>query len=79
MSASSFAPSSRPIRQARDVIPGGEGARKVRWAAGGRGKRGGARIIYFNLADEGAVYLVMIYAKPAKADATVREIKHAKH
>ena len=51
----------------------------MRWAAGGRGKRGGARIIYFNLADEGAVYLVMIYAKPAKADATVREIKHAKH
>lgn len=31
---------------AGDVIPGSGGARKLRWAAKGRGKRGGARIIY---------------------------------
>ena len=28
------------------VIPGAAGARKLRWAAKGKGKRGGARIIY---------------------------------
>lgn len=28
------------------VIPGAGGARKLRWAAKGKGKRGGARIIY---------------------------------
>ena len=31
---------------AGDVIPGAGGARKLRWAAKGKGKRGGARIIY---------------------------------
>ena len=36
-----------------DVIPGSDGARKVRWAVQGRGKRGGARVIYFNLLDDG--------------------------
>jgi mRNA-degrading endonuclease RelE of RelBE toxin-antitoxin system len=28
------------------VIPGSDGIRKIRWAAQGRGKRGGYRIIY---------------------------------
>lgn len=32
-----------------DLIPGSSGLRKVRWAASGRGKRGGARVIYYNL------------------------------
>ena len=32
---------------AGDEIPGTGGVRKVRFAASGRGKRGGARIIYF--------------------------------
>lgn len=39
--------------EAGDVIPGSGGCRKVRWAASGRGKRGGARVIYYNQLDEG--------------------------
>ena len=35
---------------AGDVIPGSGGVRKPRWAAKGKGKRGGARIIYLYLA-----------------------------
>lgn len=31
---------------AGDVIPGSGGVRKLRWAAKGKGRRGGARIIY---------------------------------
>ncbi len=31
-----------------DVIPGSGGCRKVRWGREGMGKRGGARVIYFN-------------------------------
>jgi len=31
---------------AGDVMPGSGGVRKPRWAAKGKGKRGGARIIY---------------------------------
>jgi hypothetical protein len=33
--------------EAGEVIPGAQGARKVRWQASGRGKRGGSRVIYF--------------------------------
>ena len=32
---------------ASDVIRGTRGLRKLRWAAPGRGKRGGARVIYY--------------------------------
>ena len=32
---------------AGDEIPGTGGVRKVRFAASGRGKRGGARVIYY--------------------------------
>lgn len=36
---------------AGDVIPGSGGCRKVRWSRAGMGKRGGARVIYFNVLD----------------------------
>ena len=32
---------------AGDLIPGAGGVRKLRWGLQGRGKRGGARVIYF--------------------------------
>jgi hypothetical protein len=32
---------------AGDLIPGTGGVRKLRWGLAGRGKRGGARVIYF--------------------------------
>jgi hypothetical protein len=52
------------------VIPGTGGARKARIALPGRGKRGGARVIYFVLTARGALYLLDIYAKNAKEDLT---------
>jgi len=33
--------------EAGPVIPGSGGVRKLRWAAPGRGKRGGYRVIYY--------------------------------
>jgi len=33
--------------KAGPVIPGSGGIRKLRWSASGRGKRGGARVIYY--------------------------------
>jgi len=51
---------------AGDVIPGSGGCRKVRWASSGRGKRGGARVIYFNARDQ-TIWLLIVYAK-AKFD-----------
>ncbi|MDO9386538.1 MAG: hypothetical protein Q7T65_07525 [Thiobacillus sp.] len=40
---------------AGDVIPGSGGCRKVRWTRPGMGKRGGARVIYFNRLESGEV------------------------
>ncbi len=52
---------------AGDVIPGSGGCRKVRWARSGMGKRGGARVIYFNRLECGEIWLLMVYVK-AKFD-----------
>ena len=49
--------------EAGDVIPGSGGCRKLRWAASGRGKRGGARVIYFLRLNSGEIVLVTMYAK----------------
>jgi hypothetical protein len=48
------------------MVPGSNGCRKVRWNRGGMGKRGGARVIYFN-ALEGRIWLLIVCAK-AKFD-----------
>jgi hypothetical protein len=52
---------------AGEVIPGASGIRKVRWARQGMGKRGGARVIYFNQLEHGEIVLLLVYAK-AKFD-----------
>jgi len=50
-----------------DVIPGTGGLRKVRWTRAGMGKRGGARVVYYNLLDDGEIWLLIAYSK-AKYD-----------
>lgn len=60
---------------AGDVIPGAGGARKLRWAAKGKGKRGGARIIYLYVMIATRVYLLRCYAKNVKMDLTADEKK----
>ena len=61
--------------EAGDVIPGAEGARKVRWSMPGKGKRGGARVIYFNLHADEIVLLVAVYAKADKANVLPKDIE----
>ena len=58
-----------------DVIPNAEGARKVRWGVKGSGKRGGTRIIYFNLSEQGVIELIYIYKKVKQANMTANDIK----
>jgi hypothetical protein len=58
-----------------DVIPGSGGARKLRWAAKGKGKRGGARIIYLYVVVAARIYLIRCYAKSSKADLTADDMK----
>ena len=53
---------------AGDEIPGTGGVRKVRFAASGRGKRGGARVIYYYLDETIPIYALLVYAKNVKTD-----------
>jgi hypothetical protein len=52
------------------VIAGTGGARKARAARGGRGKSGGARVIYYVVTRKGLLYLLDVYTKSAKEDLT---------
>lgn len=45
------------------VIRGSGGVRKIRWAAEGRGKRGGYRVIYFVRGDHGIIWMLTIFPK----------------
>ena len=63
---------------AGDVVPGSGGCRKVRWARPGMGKRGGARVVYFNRLSEGEIWLLAIYAKAVQSDIPPRLLKAIK-
>ena len=56
-----------------DLIRGGGGIRKVRYAAQGRGKSGGVRVIYYWAKDKEQVYMLMIYPKSKKDNLTAVE------
>lgn len=55
------------------VIAGAGGVRKLRWAAKGKGKRGGARVIYIYVVVAARIYLLRCYAKNVKIDLTIDE------
>jgi len=58
-----------------DVIPSSGGCRKVRWSIGGTGKRGGARIIYFNQLSHGEIWLLLIYTKKVTSNIPAHILK----
>jgi len=56
------------------LIKGGGGIRKTRVAIGSRGKRGGARVIYYWAVRKNVILLLYAYAKNALADLTPRQV-----
>ena len=60
---------------AGDLIRGGKGLRKLRWALPGRGKRGGARVIDYWRTSAGQIYLLYAYSKNAQADLNADQRK----
>jgi len=60
---------------AGDLIRGTGGLRKLRWAASGRGKRGGARVIYYLQASMDRIYLIYGYVKAVQEDLTPQQLK----
>lgn len=49
----------------------------MRFAASGRGKRGGARVIYYYLDETIPIYALLVYAKNVKTDMTPDEKRAA--
>lgn len=57
------------------IIPGAGGLRKLRWQLPGRGKRGGARIIYFWKMARARLYLLFLYPKNVRSDLTRAQLR----
>ena len=55
------------------VIPDSGGLRKIRWQKSGKGKRGGVRVIYFNLLQNGQILVLDLYEKSEKENLTTAE------
>lgn len=59
--------------EAGDVIRESGGLRKIRWSAGGKGKRGGARIIYYHVVSASQIRMLLIYKKGVVEDLTPKQ------
>ena len=57
------------------IIRGSGGLRKVRWAATGRGKRGGVRVIYYWAVDREIILMLLIYGKNERDDLTAEQLR----
>jgi hypothetical protein len=56
------------------LIKGGGGIRKIRMAFGARGKRGGARVIYYWAVRRDLILLLYAYPKSVSADLTPKQV-----
>ena len=59
--------------QSGDEIPGTGGVRKVRFAARGKGKSGGVRVIYYFFDEENPLYAIFLYGKNEQANLTPKQ------
>ncbi len=56
------------------LVKGGGGIRKIRVAVGSRGKRGGARVIYYWAVRRDVILLLYAYPKNVAADLTPKQV-----
>ena len=63
---------------AGDVIPGSGGCRKLRWAAKGHGKRGGARVIYYWITEDHRILFLDLYAENESENLSAAQLKALK-
>ncbi len=58
-----------------DLVKGGHGLRKLRIPLRGRGKRGGARVIYWFHSERYPAVLMTVFAKNEASDLSAEELK----
>jgi hypothetical protein len=56
-----------------DEIPGTGGVRKMRFAARGKGKSGGVRVIYYFFDEVNSLYAIFLYGKQEQANLTPQQ------
>jgi len=61
--------------EAGPVIPESGGLRKVRWSLPGRGKRGGARVIYYWKVAADKIFLLFSYPKNVRSDLSATQLR----
>jgi hypothetical protein len=59
--------------EAGEIIPETGGVRKIRWALAGRGKRGGARVVYYYDGERLPLFLLAAYGKNEKSNLSKAE------
>ena len=57
------------------VIKNSGGVRKVRWRAGGKGKSGGIRVIYYWAKADEQTFFLTLYGKGEKEDLSATDLK----
>lgn len=60
---------------AGDIIRGSGGVRKVRWAAGGKGKSGGVRVIYYWATADEQIFFLTLYGKGEKETLSSEDLR----
>ena len=65
--------------EAGDLIPGTKGLRKIRRPLTGRGKRAGARVIYYHVVSDHQILLLYAYGKNQQGDLTPTQAKQLAH
>ena len=60
------------------VVRGSGGLRKLRWYAGGHGKRGGIRVIYYWCVSQDILLLLFAYPKSERDELTPEQLRKLK-
>lgn len=57
------------------IMSGSGGIRKLRWSAGGHGKRGGLRVIYYWFVSKDIILLLYAYPKSERDELTTEQLR----